>query len=548
MTALVQAADGSFYGTTNAWQWYSNPPVHPGTVFRLDSTGAFATVHTFSCLEGGDPAGTGWPVEVPLTQAVDGSIYGTTETGGANDRGTIFRLDASSGELKTLHIFDVVNGLLPGRLIQATDGAFYGSAGGEGYGLSNYSGGIVFRITPAGEFTIFHGFSATDGGWVPEDQLIQAADGMFYGTAYIQSPQCGLHPGGGGITALGLDGTGNLTYLCNFLDSGLTGSGPLIQVGDWFYGIGHSGNSGVLFGMDSTGVATPLHYFNPNVEGPPGAGPLVAADNHLFGTAGGSPNGTIFKTSIDTDNLEVIHAFNGIDGAWPNARLVATADQWLYGTTYGGGDHSLGTVFRMDYNGQSFTLIHSFSGVGGANVRTGLIQAPDGRLYGTAGGGPFGGHGVIFRLSSAQIAVNEVAPSSGPGGAGAAMAILGGGFVPGVTVTIGGRTATNVTVADSTFLNLLMPALSPGTYDVTVTAPGGGERDAPGRLRRQRRRAADHHGDFADVGSHGHGRDDQRERVHGRDSNRLQRGRGHELHRQLAHLDHRDGVAGRDHG
>ena len=195
LTALVQAADGSFYGATNAWQWYSNPPVHPGIVFRLDSTGAFATVHTFSCLEGGHPAGTGWPVEVPLTQAVDGSIYGTTETGGANDRGTIFRLDASSGKLDTLHIFDVVNGLLPGRLIQATDGAFYGSAGGVGYGLSNYDGGIVFRMTSAGEFTTFHGFSATDGGWAPEGQLIQAADGMFYGTAYIQSAAMRSIPG-----------------------------------------------------------------------------------------------------------------------------------------------------------------------------------------------------------------------------------------------------------------------------------------------------------------------------------------------------------------
>ena len=80
---------------------------------------------------------------------------------------------------------------------------------------------------------------------------------------------------------------------------------------------------------------------------------------------------------------------------------------------------------------------------------------------------------MIFRLSSAQIAVNEVAPSSGVGEAGAAMTVLGGGFAPGVTVTIGGVAATNVTVVDSTFLHLLMPALSPGTYDVTVTAPGG---------------------------------------------------------------------------
>ena len=335
-------------------------------------------------------------------------------------------------------------------------------------------GGILFRMTSAGELTTLLGFSGADGDDEPTDQLIQATDGLFYGTVSVRR----LRPGDVVGTVFRLDAAGNLTYLCNFADSGLSGPGPLIQVGDSFYGVAGSGNNAsTLFKMDFTGVATPLHYFNPNVEGY--AGPrttLVAADNHLFGTAEGGPwppKGTIFKSAIDTDDLEVIHTFNGTDGAGPRGALVATTDQWLYGTTYQGGDHGLGTVFRMDYNGQSFTLIHSFSGVSGANSTAGLIQAADGRLYGTAGGGPFGGHGVIFRLSNAQIAVNEVAPSSGPGAAGAALTILGGGFVPGVTVTIGGKNATNVTVADSTFLHLLMPALSPGTYDVTVTAPGG---------------------------------------------------------------------------
>jgi hypothetical protein len=96
----------------------------------------------------------------------------------------------------------------------------------------------------------------------------------------------------------------------------------------------------------------------------------------------------------------------------------------------------------------------------------------DRNIYGTANVGPFGA-GVIFRLSNAQIAVNEISPTSGIGMAGAALSVLGGGFEPGTTVTIGGKNATNIIVADPTFLYLDMPALSPGTYDVTVTAPGG---------------------------------------------------------------------------
>ena len=44
--------------------------------------------------------------------------------------------------------------------------------------------------------------------------------------------------------------------------------------------------------------------------------------------------------------------------------------------------------------------------------------------------------------------------------------------MPGTTVTVSGIDATNVTVADPTFLYLVMPALSPGTLnDVAATAP-----------------------------------------------------------------------------
>jgi uncharacterized repeat protein (TIGR03803 family) len=460
LTALVQAADGSFYGTTDAaypFSWTS--VVNPGTLFRLDSAGDFSTIHAFRCIDGADPS-------VALTQATDGSFYGTTYKGGASDLGTAFRLGFPAGEMITLHTFDGTDGAYPGRVIQATDGNFYGPTAATGA----TGGGSLFRMDAVGEITTlyrFPGYSGGDEGVGPEE-LIQATDGFFYGTT-----------GGGGYysgTAFRLDGAGTLTYLCHFGDSGLAGPGPLIQVGDRFYGIADSFNNSKLFEMDITGVVTQLHYFFWNDEGEAVSNKLVVADSDLFGTLLNgytSSKGGVFKTSTDTDDLQVIHSFDGTDGDSPFGPLVATTDQWLYGTTYQGGEHGRGTVFRMDYDGQSFTLIHSFSGISGANSTAGLIQAADGLVYGTAGGGPFGGHGVIFRLSNAQIAVNEVAPSSGVGEAGVAMTVLGGGFAPGVTVTIGGVAATNVTVVDSTFLHLLMPALSPGTYDVTVTAPGG---------------------------------------------------------------------------
>jgi uncharacterized repeat protein (TIGR03803 family) len=70
-----------------------------------------------------------------LVQATDGSFYGTTVEGGANEFGTVFKI-TPSGTLTTLHSFcSVVPGCKDGEnplagLIQATDGDFYGTTYG----------------------------------------------------------------------------------------------------------------------------------------------------------------------------------------------------------------------------------------------------------------------------------------------------------------------------------------------------------------------------------------------------------------------------------
>jgi len=68
-----------------------------------------------------------------MRSAADGSLHGTTRDGGSSGPGTVFRLDAA-GTLTTLHSFNgVTDGAAPwAPLVQAADGIFYGttSAGG----------------------------------------------------------------------------------------------------------------------------------------------------------------------------------------------------------------------------------------------------------------------------------------------------------------------------------------------------------------------------------------------------------------------------------
>src|SRR5580698_8187921 len=91
---LLQASDGSFFGTT-----YAGGNNGGGTVFRIDTKGSFKTVYSFcsqtDCADGSSPyAG--------LFQAPSRNLYGTTESGGTASAGSVFRLTLS-GSLTGLH-------------------------------------------------------------------------------------------------------------------------------------------------------------------------------------------------------------------------------------------------------------------------------------------------------------------------------------------------------------------------------------------------------------------------------------------------------------
>jgi uncharacterized repeat protein (TIGR03803 family) len=125
--ALVQARNGSFYGTTFQGALSSNL-CNPdgnftcGTVFKISAGGALTTLYRFDGADGGDPSAT-------LIQATDGSLYGTTSAGGSDDAGTIFTITSQRNILYTFWSFDGLDGALPyGALMQATNGTLYGVA------------------------------------------------------------------------------------------------------------------------------------------------------------------------------------------------------------------------------------------------------------------------------------------------------------------------------------------------------------------------------------------------------------------------------------
>ncbi len=179
---LVQATDGNLYGTT-AWGGVgmSSSKLIPGsgTVFKITPSGTLTTLYSF-CVQSGCPDGAN---PVGLIQASDGNLYGTTDNGGGNGTGTVFRITLG-GTLTTLTSYCTQSGCpdAPGELMQATDGNLYGVSA---YG-GTYGNGTVFKVTTSGALTTLYSFCSQGTPLCPDGEnpdfgLMQATDGNLYG-------------------------------------------------------------------------------------------------------------------------------------------------------------------------------------------------------------------------------------------------------------------------------------------------------------------------------------------------------------------------------
>jgi uncharacterized repeat protein (TIGR03803 family) len=224
--------------------------------------------------------------------------------------------------------------------------------GGALYGAASTGGadgiGAVYRLdTDGGNYQILASFPDAAGG-NPSASLVQASDGKLYGSS-------SKYP---------------LTPLIFRIDSS-----------DAFE---------VVDSLPPTKGQAPLSAF---VEGPDAALYAVAQ----FGGANGK--GAVVRLDPGTGEVTVLHDFDGTDGLQPRAGLLLASDDWSTAGG-GGGDNSLGTLFRIDTQG-SFEKLWDFTGDEGASPNATLTEASDHFFYGSASGGG-AGTGTIFQLDPAS--------------------------------------------------------------------------------------------------------------------------------------------------
>jgi uncharacterized repeat protein (TIGR03803 family) len=424
---LVQATNGEFYGTT-----YSGGVNSDGAIFKITTSGSLTLVYSFcsetNCTDGALP-------RAGLLQNSNGYLYGTTVSGGANNRGTVYQI-TPTGTLKVLYSFCNLTSCADGSqpyagLVQATSGGLYGTTVSGG----KYGYGSIFSITPGGALTTLYSFCANSGcpdGADPSGTLIQAGNGDFYGTT---------QSGGKNLNCSG------------------SGCGTVFKFGG--------------------GALTTLHSFCAESGCPDGqapyAGLTLAANGNFYGTTpfGGAHdgNGTVFEIT-PAGKLTTLYSFCSqtgcTDGPGPYAGLIQATDGNLYGATSSGGTEGYGSLFDVTLSG-ALTTLHSFDNTDGAAPYGTLVEATNGDFYGTTSGDGAYGCGTVFGLSVGLGPFVETLPISGK--VGAAVKILGTHLTGATSVSFNG-TAAVFTVVSSSEITTTVPA-GATTGTVKVMTPMG---------------------------------------------------------------------------
>jgi uncharacterized repeat protein (TIGR03803 family) len=283
-----------------------------------------------------------------IVMAANGLIYGCNPSFCQTDRGVLYAYNKETDSVTNVHFFglDPESGLLPySGLNLGNDGNLYGLTNVGG----NKGGGVIFKVDPSDNiYHVLHHFDSVSG-YRPFGGVIQLSDGKLYGmTTYG-----GLH------------------------------------------------DAGVIFSFDlSNSTYSVLHHFNNTTGGTPWYSNLLkATDGKLYGmTAGGGLNlaGVIFSFDLSGNIYTDLYDFDGTRGANPNGTLTQATDGNLYGVAGDGGAHGYGALFYFDPLSGRCNNLFDFDITTGYRPQRDLLQAANGKLYGTTLIGGASNAGVVF--------------------------------------------------------------------------------------------------------------------------------------------------------
>ena len=314
-----------------------------------------------------------------------------------------------SAQAQTFQVLHNFTGTLDGAypwfgLAVDAGGHLYGTTRhGANPGCSDLTGngcGTVFRLARKNSnwiFTTLYAFQGGDDGGQPLATVTIGPDGNVYGTTVVGGGNgCIEGIGCGTVFKLMPPATSCRTALCPWTETVLhrftaapdgaePASNPIFDRAGNLYGTtiqGGTAGVGAVYSLSPTNggwTETILYSFvGPNDGQAPWGNLLFDNVGNLYGTtAAGGLNlnncgygcGGVFELSPSPSGWTetTLHLFDGDDGYFPSAGLVADSAGNLYGDTNSGGGQygsGAGTVFALTPSGGSWTFstIHNFAG------------------------------------------------------------------------------------------------------------------------------------------------------------------------------------------
>ncbi|MEQ8364939.1 MAG: T9SS type A sorting domain-containing protein [Cyclobacteriaceae bacterium] len=333
ISSLYEASNGLLYGLASGGGASSK-----GALFEYNTiTNVFTKKIDFN------GAGNGQSPQGSLME-VNGKLYGTTYSGGAQNGGTFFEYDISSGVLTKKQ--DLTNTNPLGTPLLASNGKIYGSTT---YGGTNLSG-----------------------------------------TIYEYNP-----------------GTSTYTVKANIDDVGLNyGVGVLVEVSPGkLLGITTGGGTSGYGGVFEYDIATSILTKRFDFSSALGHASLnsssfaIAGDGKLYGqlpSGGNADAGVLYTYEPATITYTKLFDFDLDDRVFGPRDFVETSSNRLFGVSSTGGNNSQGTLFEYDFvTQQALKKVDFGSALTGMQPYL-LLEGSDGKLYGRSFRGGATDRGVVF--------------------------------------------------------------------------------------------------------------------------------------------------------
>jgi len=404
----------------------------------VSSAQNYAILHTFGTNEMGLAPYGG------VVQGPDGTLYGTTGSGGALGYGQVFKVNPDGSGYVSLKDFNGIDSASPSTSLLLSGNQLYGTAANGGTnGL-----GAVFKLnTDGSDFSILKQFTGDDGG-SPNSALIISGTTLFGTLGYA-----GGNHWSGAVFKINNDGT-DYEQLHIFSEVGgpqytnTDGAGPtgVLLVGNVLYGTAVWGGSlgyGAIYkvNLDGTGFVK-LYDFDGTNGASPQAG-MACDGTALYGIApylytdGFFAGGEVFRLNMDGASFAVLKNFtNATDPAFPTGGLVLT-NSTLYGTSTYGGQGGCGTVFSVRTDGSEFTVLTDLTNLNSVITPNAGLTLSGSTLLGTGWQGGAYAYGGVFKIQTNGSGYGNIVDFRGGDGVAPYDLTLSGSTIYGAT-PIGG--------------------------------------------------------------------------------------------------------------